>query len=88
MMATEHADPLLQEVNTFVSKPRDLRDLCRLSVRAHLSNVARGSGISRLVNHLPLPLSLMRYLKYDWEVTNEWEDDDEDVDITLSFREL
>jgi len=87
MMATQHSDPLLQEINAVMSRPRELRDLCRLSIRSHLAYTARGSGILRLVSQLPLPRSLVSYLGYVTEIKDEWEDED-DVDITSSFREL
>jgi len=86
MMSTQHSDPLLQEINAVLSTPRELRDLCRLSIRSRLAYSARGSGIMRLVSQLPLPRSLISYLRYVREIKTEWEDEDED--ITLSFQKL
>jgi len=88
VMSSQASDPLLQEINAIMSTPRELRDLCRLSIRSHLAYSASGSGILRLVSQLPLPRSLISYLSYASEMSNEWEDEDDDVDIALSFQEL
>jgi len=85
MMSTQHNDTLLQEINAVMSTPRELRDLCRLAIRSHLAYVARGSGILRLLSQLPLPRSLVSYLRYLSEMKNEWDDVD-DEDTSLSFR--
>jgi len=87
VMASQASDPLLQEINAVMSTPRELRDLCRLSIRNHLAYSASGSGILHLVSHLPLPRSLVSYLSYTREFSNEWDDED-DVDIALSLQEL
>jgi len=89
MMVSQASDPLIQEINAVMSAPRELRDLCRLSIRSHLAYSACGSGILRLMSQLPLPRSLIGYLSYVNEMKNEWnDDDDDDVDIALSFQEL
>lgn len=88
MMSSQHSDPLLQEINEVLSTPRELRDLCRLAIRSHLAYTARGSGIVRLVSQLPLPRSLINYLRYVQEIKTEREDGEDDDDITISFRKL
>lgn len=87
MMATLPFDSLLQEINVIMSTPRELRDLCRLAIRSHLALCCHGCGILCSVSQLPLPRSLLSYLSYGIEVRSEWEDDD-DVDIALSFQGL
>jgi len=87
MMSALQSDPLLHEINAVMSTPRELRDLCRLAIRSHIAYIARGTGIMSLVSQLPLPRSLVSYLGYVREIKNELEDED-DLDITLSFREL
>jgi len=89
MLASQASDPLLQEINAIMSTPRELQDLCRLSIRSHLAYSACGSGILCLVSQLPLPRSFVSYLSYVSEMKSEWvDDDDDDVDIALSFQEL
>jgi len=85
MVATQHSDPLLQEINAIMSTPRELRDLCRLAIRCHLAYSARGSGIVRLLSQLPLPRSLINYLRYYVQETECQGDND---DLSLSFWKL
>jgi len=68
MMTSQASDPLLQEINTVLSTPRELRDLCRLSIRSRLAYCASGCGILRRMSELPLPRSLVSYLSYVTEM--------------------
>jgi len=79
-------DPLLQEINKVLSAPRELRDFCRLSIRSRLALAAHGCGIACRLSQLPLPLSLISYLRYAREIKSE-EDEDED-EISFSFHRL
>lgn len=85
LVSAEQSDPLLQEINKMMSTPRQLRDLCRLTIRSHLAYTARGSGIMCLMSQLPLPRSLISYLGYFREFKDECEDEDE---VEVTSREL
>ena len=77
MVAAQDWDPVLREINAVMSTPRELRDLCRLAIRSHLVYCAHGSGILRLLSRLPLPRSIIDYLRFAEEIKTDCQDDDD-----------
>ncbi len=63
----KHFDPLEDS-----SKPPSMRHLCRLTVRRRLFSSGTEHNILNMVNKLPLPLTLKRYVIYSC-TTNTWQ---------------
>ncbi len=57
----------LASVRAIACQPMPLSVLCRTVIRCHLVNCSRDRDIVPLIEQLPLPTQIQRYLKFDTE---------------------